>query len=209
MIVIEADTDGLLLCKPVDIEQLNQRIAALYSETFGVDECYMKLEGEEFGAAYFYRAKNYVLRDKKGKLVKHGVKFKSSRHCKIYEIAMNRLVDAVLSGTDNLSDIALSLQNLTQYTLSDFTMRAKINKDHESYDNQNALHAKLGRQIEQILKTSPGKEQIEYVVTRGRNYKIASEVESLSEIDKDYYARELEKVFELFGVQKPEQLSLF
>ena len=207
--VVEVDTDGIIVCQPVDTQALNDRIAALYSDTFGTAECYMQLEEEEFGAAYFYRAKNYIMQTTDGKLVKHGVKFKSSRYCAIYQKAMNALSVASLSGDENLTNLALSLLDLSQYEMADFRMKASLTKDPDHYDNPNSLHAKLGRKLREELGTEPGKEQIEYIVTRGKNYDLAAKVTDISQIDADYYRNELEKVFLIFGVSNPEQLSLF
>tara|TARA_Y100000310_G_scaffold311543_1_gene357888 strand:- start:600 stop:1244 length:645 start_codon:yes stop_codon:yes gene_type:complete len=206
---IEIDTDGIITCTPVDLDGLNDRIAQLYTDTFGTDECYMALEEDEFGAGYFYRAKNYIILTVEGKLIRHGVKFKSSRYAPIYQRAMNILAQAMLEGGHDLREMALALKNLEQYSLDDFKMKAKLTKDPDHYDNPNSLHAKLGKKLRAELGADPGKEQIEYVVMTGRNYELATKVTNISQLDREYYYNELEKVFELFGVPKPEQLSLF
>jgi DNA polymerase elongation subunit (family B) len=222
--IIEIDTDGVYLSKSIDVEDLNNKIANKIHEEFGIKECIMKVELEEFNRSFFYRMKNYLL-ENGDKLIFHGVSFKSSRHPGLYDKALQEVAKDILDNKGIISDhILKNIRDLSKYNLNDFILRGKIQKDPKEYDNPNALQGMLMDQVEYTLKRKAEiNDQIEYYVTidpapvpkvlkklqvkktKGSNYTISQLVSNRNQLNMEYYSNEIEKVIDLFTKQEEEK----
>lgn len=215
-IVIERDTDGLYLTESINSEDLNNKISLEIKNKFNI-ESFMKVELEEFGRGFFYRMKNYLIEDK-GKILFHGVSFKSSRHPGLYDQALQKLAKYTLDNKGVMDEEYLNkLRDLSEYKLEDFILRGKIKKEPKSYDNPNAVQGILMDQVKYSLKKEPQiGDQIEYYVTinpapvpdvlkklmikktKGSNYTITQLINDKKDLDMAYYSEEIEKVIKLF-----------
>lgn len=221
--IIEIDTDGLYIDKEINIDDLNKGIADKIKKTFGVESA-MIMELEEFDESYFYKMKNYILKEE-GKIVRHGVSFKSSRHPGIYDKAITKLSKEILDSKGVIKqEIIDEVKDLSRYDMNDFIMRVKLNKDPKSYDNPNASQGILMDQMRHVMKKSPEMgDQIEHYITvdpapvpavlkklqlkktKGYNYTISQLVENRSQLDMEYYDAEIEKVIKLFKGEEDQE----
>lgn len=224
--IISLDTDGFMTDKYVNVDELNNKIKHKIEDVFNIKDSSMKLELEEFDCGYFYRMKNYILKEK-DKIILHGVSFKSSRHPKLYDISLMKLANDILENKGVISQKVLNdIKNLDNYKLSDFILRVKINKDPLTYDNPNAIQGILMDQVNNILeKSSELGDQIEYFVTldpaavpavlkklmvkkvKGFNYIISQLITSKNQLDMEYYSKEIDKVIKLFQGEEIEELE--
>jgi len=99
--IVNVDTDGFILNKDIDLDNINKQIADYIKDNQGV-ESYMILDKEELIDGYFHKMKNYVIRKKKkGKIVteKHGVSFKSSKQAGICDTILDTVCQETLDRT--------------------------------------------------------------------------------------------------------------
>lgn len=208
--VVEIDTDGLYIDRWEDKwdERLNRSLGALIKRVLGTDS-YMQLEYETAGTGYFYRSKNYIIREHDGSLVFHGVSFKSSRLSNVYERALHIMARAILEGEPDIWVRIEESMDKSSLTIRDFTMRTRLSKNPEDYASENGLAVKLAKQCQEVEGYSPkAGDQLEYVVTPGKEYKLISQVKSVEDVDRDYYNREVDKVLHLFDLEPPKTFEL-
>lgn len=229
--LIERDTDGFYTDSDVDVDELNGKINEL-TTTHQQCESKLILEKEEYLDAFFYKMKNYILRkEKKGKIVfdKHGVAFKSSRQCQLYDDVLNKVLQLTFDKKGNIEDSYreyLKLTKLKEYPLDAFRYRMTLSKNSEDYKSgKNSMQATLSNQVRDVMKMEPIKGlQLEYFVTKEppvlasysvsekkkSHYVISDLVTSVDQLDLNYYIEALERIFTTFHWQtQPEQLSLF
>lgn len=205
------NTDGIYVDKPLETEVVQGFIKKLVESMIGPTERNIEIEKDVFGPGWFHRAKNYVLFDPDlGEPVFHGVAFKSSSHSPIYDNIMNKVAIMIFAGQsrDEIWNTVEPLLDLDKYPLTDFILRTSIKGDEDQYSNENALQSRLIQQVKkQGLNLEPGT-QIEYIVTKGKFYQIASNVQTIDEVDREYYKKDLMKALELFGLGDIQQFSL-
>jgi DNA polymerase elongation subunit (family B) len=212
--VVEIDTDGFILheWKEGLDSELTNRLNSDIQQNFGIGDSYIELEHDSMGEAFFYKAKSYVVRLPEGEIIKHGVALKSSRHPKVYDHAINTLIPIILSGKEpDWFEVVNDIKNFEGRPLSDFVLRVRMNKKEEDYESEKAIAFRLAGQVMEATKSAaqPG-DQIEYVVTKGKQYTIKSKVDSVKEVDTKYYEKIIDKALEIFDVPtNPAQLSLF
>ncbi len=230
--VVGTDTDGMIVDKDVDIDNINKQIAEHIKDNQGVTS-YMALDKDEIIDGYFYRMKNYAIRKiKKGKTVieKHGVAFKSSKQAGVCDTILDTVCQMTLdqSVTDHLLT-ATKLKNLKQYPLSAFKFRVTFSKDLKGYKNGMSLQRVVGLQVEERLKTKVEDGlQVDYFVTKkappckalqealkenkGKKdhyYTISQYVDSADQLDERYYLEQIDKLFAIFDWKINPQLELF
>lgn len=238
-VLVNIDTDGFIVDSPVEVDNLNKEIESEIRNHFNRPS-YMTLEQEALIDGYFHKMKNYIVRKtKKGKIVveKHGVKFKSSRQCKVADKLLDALTSKVFdsgSGMKNFSDDyqyewAQEWLDLSRFDLDDFKFRLRFSKTLDQYADSLSLPRQLAIQAEDILgiDITDGL-QLEYFVTnkpvkcdryvgalvnanrwRKPYYTIAEEVKSIDELDLDYIRDQMVKYFEVFDWTYSQQRSLF
>jgi len=205
------NTDGVYVDKPVDEKEVEEYVATVVKELIGHTDRRIEIEKDSYGPGWFHLAKNYILLDlDTGNPIFHGVAFKSSSHCAIYDRVLDKIARMVLANeTKDAIWVAIQpMLDLSKYSLSDFLMRTTIRQDPTAYTNESAMQVRLADQAKVLgIDITPGT-AIEYIVTRGRQYTLASKVRDTKEIDRGYYDREIQKVLSLFGLETINQLDL-
>jgi hypothetical protein len=223
---------GIVVDTELDCDKLNEYISKEIADTFGL-KSEIRFEREDMLDAYFYKMKNYVVRqNKRGKLitVKHGCALKASRHASIYDKVMDSVIQKTLDRevADQLME-AERMKNLDRYTLRDFACRMTFSKDMEAYgDARLSPQRFLGIQVESRLKVKVDAGlQVEYYVTKEPPkcepllkeierkkktkppyYTISVYVKDKDQLDHEYYRNQLDRVFKIFDWDIDPQLSL-
>jgi DNA polymerase elongation subunit (family B) len=206
--VVEIDTDGYYLDRWEEGREhkLNNALSKLIKRVAGVDS-YMALEHEHCGSGYFYKAKNYVLWNGK-EMTYHGTSFKSSRLSSIYERALHKLAKAIVSDERDIWSVIEDCLDFSKLNVSDFVMRFRLSKELKEYANPNCLQVRLSNRMNELIGYSPMVgDQVEYLVVAGHEYKLLPEVDSVSEIDIDYYRDDVDKVLALFNLKRPLEIT--
>lgn len=209
--IIETDTDGIYVSEKPDIDALNAHLADVIHETFGVP-CQMGLELDEYQEAFFYRSKNYILRETDGTVTRKGAVFKSSRHSPIYNKTLDILADGILRqlSHDELWKLVTDVKRWSNYGIEDFIMHTSYSKNPKEYANPNAMHPVLARQALKRLDVEiDAGDSLDYIVTRGKQYTIASLVTSTDQVDFRYYDDAIDKAMGVFGISNIAQPTLF
>lgn len=230
--LIETDTDGMVVEGKVDYNSINDVIA---SEIMTHQRCnsFMILEEEPLRDAYFYKMKNYVVREEhKGELLmeKHGCAFKSSKQAPVCDKILDELCRLVLDrNLDDQFSVAERMRNLKQYKLSDFKYRVTFSKSLEGYGEGLSQQRVLGVQIQHRLKQDVEEGlQVDYYVTKeppncpplaeiykkakrtkGPYYTIGQYVTSVDQLDENYYIDQINKLFVIFNWKADAQLDMF
>jgi len=194
---IETDTDGVYTAAKPDIERLNAVVADFVSRELG-GENYTRIEAESFEAGYFHQRKSYLLLHKDGRVEKHGIAFKGSSLCGVFDKTLDRVSKALLTGGDARA-VGREAFDMAKYDPADFVMRVRLGKDLADYAAANAVGAQVARKVHERTGRMPKKgEQLEYVKT-SRGYDVVSP-ESLADLDLDYYKGLVETVLERLDI---------
>jgi DNA polymerase I len=202
--MLEIDTDGLYLNRweegwdKILTDELNQKI----EKEFGITDSWILLEHDAFGPGFFYRMKSYVLQKPNGDIVKHGVALKSSRHPGVHDKAVDTVIASVLSDNPKpRGDLVEEIIDFSKASLHDFVMRLRLNKNPDEYDGKTSLPKRLATlaKAQMGVEVSTG-DQLEYIVCRGGDYRLVSTVKDVSEVDIEFYRREVSKVLEIFDI---------
>lgn len=221
-ILVELDTDGLILDEEVDEDETNKWLDGLVEEHFGIKDNYMQMELDDLGRAYFYAMKNYVV-EEHGDYIIHGSSMKASRAARIVDRAIKLGIEHVFNNKPK-EEVLHEALDFDDVPLEDFTERVKLSKEPREYDDQLDMRLFLAEQMKiKTGQTATRGTQFSYVVTKnqlpqeefvpfyrgGKNYTFIKYVEDKSELDYDHYKELVLKALEKFGVQECEQLSLF
>jgi len=222
--IVLHNTDGLILNNKVDEKEVNNKLNKLMKTKFNIDKNYMIMELEEFGRAYFYAMKNYVVQEGT-KFIKHGVNFKSSKICKV----VDRAIDLAISHWFNnvpKDQVIREAYDFKDLGIEWFVERVKLSKEQVDYDDQTNMRLLLAKQVEmktgQVCKEGT---QIHYVITKSQlpfkelkqyykkgakwNYVFIKYVDNISNVNISYYEQLIDKVLGRFGIVKNEQINLF
>jgi len=226
--IVNVDTDGFIVTGTPDTNLINTKIADKIRSVFGL-ESKMVLETEPLHDGFFYKMKNYIIRKMvKGKLeiVKHGVKFKSSRQAEIYDDILEAIIKKVFDGKpSNEYQWYLDTINLKQYDLDKFKFRLKYSRELDKYAKGLSQGKQLAYQLEEIVgidvvdgtqvdfyvtKKPPNcKRLLDHKKYKSPYYTIAEEVNSVNDLDLEWYKQQINKLFELFEWDYKQQLRLF
>ena len=199
-IVIETDTDGDYTTVKPNLDDINVFLTNLIADKFNLKEsAEISLDLDEYGAGYFIKMKNYVLMNLNGEMTFHGVSMKSSRHPGIFVKARDILAKALLNEEKDIKRVINNILKMEQYTLDDFTMRNTLHKKLSDY-GKGSLQRKLGSQM--IAKGIPVAvdTQIEYI--KGKDNWIIAPNAAVTDINKDYYYKVVEKLCAALGFEK-------
>ena len=214
--IVLHNTDGIYIDKEPNIDEINKFVADLiWEKTMVKSKVNFELKGKYSG--YFHKTKNYILRDEKGKYIRHGVSIKSSRAPVFYDQIIEYMSKAIIEEKPEKELIELSrmLYSLSQFTLEDFIQRTKLNKvDPELskgieenkvgmlpngvYKNPQALQPFLMKRARDIFnrKLKIG-DSVEYYKTYD-HYALAEEVNNIKQLDMDYYRAMATKALHIF-----------
>jgi len=214
--VIAVDTDGIHLSREPDMEGMRAHLDALIMKECALPSD-MDIELEEFGEGWFYRCKNYILKEMDGTIDRKGAVFKSSNHSQIYNRCMAAISERFLNQNKVVVDDAIMWKLIKEmkciksdYIVTDFIKHTSFNIEPNEYANPNALQPRLARQVEEKLETEiHAGDSADYIVTTGRNYILAAEVTDISQVDTSYYTEEIDKVLKIFGLDTIQQLEMF
>jgi len=161
--VIEVDTDGIYVNGKPDVNKYLKSFHAMFKEKFGRDDVF-KVDMEEFNEGYFYKAKNYILKDG-DKIIYHGATMKSSTHFPGYQRALKALSVGILDNKD-VKKMYKEETNFAKWSLDDFVRKVTVGKNPEEYDIDTNSVSKLCNQSQEVNGSKPAKgDQIEYIVT--------------------------------------------
>jgi DNA polymerase I len=201
-VCIESDTDGIYTNENPNMDDINSFLEDLIATKFNLKEsAEISLDLDKYNTGYFIKQKNYILQSTRGDLIYHGAGLKSSRLPRIFDSARDILCEALLS--EETDDIKLTLNrlcNIDQYDLRDFTIRTTLHKKLNQY-KPGALQSKLGSQAKAIGIHVEQETQLEYVKCKGE-YRIIQAVNTVKEIDKEYYINIIGKLAENLGFEQ-------
>ena len=206
---VETDTDGIYASKPIDVDALNQLVDDFARKELG-GENFMRVELEEYKAGYFHERKSYLLLHKDGRIEKHGVAFKASSQCGVFDKTLAAVSEALLTGKGDPKLIGRAAFDLNQYAREDFVMRVKLGKALSDYAAENAVGAQVARKYQETYGREIKKgEQLEYVKT-GAGYEPPTE-DAFKRLDKDYYKGLVETVLDRLDIdwRPTKQVKLF
>lgn len=218
--LVELDTDGLILTEPVEENYINKWLDDLMLDRFDIEDNKMEMELEEFGRAYFYRMKNYILEEeqKDGSIehVIHGSSLKASKASKIVDRAVKLGIQWVFNDKPP-EEIVREAFDFSNVPLEDFIERVNLSKEPKDYDDMQDWRVFLAEQVKMKTGQVIGKgDQVSYLVTKdklpysefsdfyrgGRKYAYVGYVEDKSQLDFSYYETLVAKALEKFGISK-------
>jgi hypothetical protein len=220
--IVLHNTDGLILDVRPDEEEVNQWLTDIIKERFGIHDNYMEMEVEEFGRSFFYAMKNYVVQDG-DKLSIHGSSLKASRFSHVEDRARDLAIQHIFNNKPK-EEVIKEAYDFSDCTLEDFTRRVNLRKEIVEYDDQTCYQVFLAKQVEYKTKQKlTSGESISYVITASRlpqkvfkpfykdgaHYTYVGYVDSVDEIDLNYYRELVDKKLAMFNIAKVEQTSLF
>lgn len=196
VLLIEADTDGVLFSVPSDWTEADER--ALIEEVGAVLPDGISVEHDgRYAAMYSYAEKNYALQSYDGKVRLVGGSFRSSRSERYGEQFLRSAVPLLLAG--RFEDLrALYLETVAklrahEVPIDDLCISIILSKNPDTY-------AKSGRREEQyeVLLASghnhwKGGDRVRYYQARGGRKKLADD--HANDEDAEYYVRRLKEVY--------------
>lgn len=218
--IVLHNTDGLILDKTVNDIDINKKLTDLIKTRFGISENFMQMELENFGRAFFYKTKNYVV-EEDGKYIKHGVSMKSSKVSKVVDRAVDLAIEHWFNNKP-IEEVIREAYNFKNLGLEWFEERVKLSKEQIEYDDQTDMKLLLAKQME--MKTGQICEQgmqISYFVTKDQlpfkelrdyykktsiwNYTFSKYVESIKDLNLAYYEKMIDKALDRFDIYRIEQ----
>ncbi|MEA3199592.1 MAG: polymerase, archaea type [Thermoplasmata archaeon] len=206
---VETDTDGIYTAKPVDVEGINRLVEQFVQHELG-GENFMRLEMDSYKAGYFHERKSYLLLHHDGRIEKHGVAFKGSSQCGVFDKTLAAVSEALLTRKGDPKLIGREAFNLEQYAPEDFVMRVRLGKSLDDYAAENAVGAQVARKYQQMYGRDVKKgEQFEYVKT-SQGYEPPTP-EAYKRLDRDYYKGLVETVLDRLDIdwRPTKQVKLF
>jgi DNA polymerase, archaea type len=195
---VETDTDGIYTAKPVDIDGINRVVEGFVQHELG-GENFMRLEMDAYKAGYFHERKSYLLLHHDGRIEKHGVAFKASSQCGVFDKTLAAVSEALLTGKGDPKLIGRQAFDMAQYKPEDFVMRVRLGKSLDDYAAANAVGAQVARKYQEMYGRDVKKgEQLEYVKT-GQGYEPPTP-EAFKRLDKDYYKGLVETVLDRLDI---------
>lgn len=206
---VETDTDGIYSSKAVDVDALNKVVDDFAKAELG-GENFMRVEMESYKAGYFHERKSYLLLHNDGRIEKHGVAFKASSQCGVFDKTLGAVSEALLTGKGDPRAIGRAAFELSQYANEDFVMRVKLGKSLDDYAAANAVGAQVARKYQEMFGREIKKgEQLEYVKTN-LGYEPPSD-DAYKRLDKEYYKGLVETVLDRLDIdwRPTKQVKLF
>ncbi|HWG90655.1 MAG TPA: DNA polymerase domain-containing protein [Candidatus Thermoplasmatota archaeon] len=195
---IETDTDGVYSSVPVEGEAVNRLVAGFVERELGAEN-FMRVEVDRFKAGYFHEKKSYILLHDDGRLEKHGIAFKGSSLCGVFDKTLERVSRALLTGGADPVAVGRACFDLKAYEQQDFVMRIRLGKDPSEYASGNALGAQVARAAEKRLGVKPERGmQLEYIKTT-YGYDVPTK-ETFAQLDTEYYKDLVKTVLERLDI---------
>ena len=206
---VETDTDGIYTAAEPDLEKLNKVVDDFVRTELG-GENFMRLEMDDYKAGYFHERKSYLLLHDDGRIEKHGVAFKASSACGVFDKTLNAVSEALLTKKNDPKDVGRKAFDMAQYGRDDFVMRVRMGKALSDYAAENAVGAQVARKYQEMYGREIKKgEQLEYIKT-SLGYEPPTD-EAFKRLDKDYYKGLVETVLDRLSIdwRPTKQVKLF
>jgi len=194
--LIEEDTDGFFITNPVDLNQMNKNIK-IFVEDLGL-KCYLEVEQDAMGPSYFYKTKNYIIIDEKGRFKKKGGAMIGSDKPPFADIIIERVGRTLLLERDRLREVMTEVSDLAKYSLPDFFLSVHLHKSKTDY-GLGSMHRQLADQYNELTGEphKPG-QQVMYAKTM-RGYTLSGKVRR-EELDLSYYQGIVDDILESLSV---------
>jgi len=206
---VETDTDGIYTAAAPDIDALNKIVDDFVREELG-GENYMRLDQEAYKAGYFHERKSYLLLHHDGRIEKHGVAFKASSACGVFDKTLTAVSESLLMKKGDPKDVGRKAFDLAQYAREDFIMRVRLGKSLADYAAENAVGAQVARKYQEMSGREIKKgEQLEYIKT-SQGYEPPTD-DAFKRLDKEYYKGLVETVLDRLDIdwRPTKQVKLF
>lgn len=195
---IETDTDGVYADGHVDAGPIQQAVNAWIADELGARPV-LRVDAESFEAGWFHEGKNYLLLHHDGRLETHGVAFKGSSRAPLFDKALDRVARALLSGDEDLREVAGEVLDLDAYDRQDFIMRIRLGKDPDAYQATSHVAAQVARAAQRRGYEPTKGQQIPYVKVDG-GYDVPHG-DAFRRLDEAYYRDLLGKLLDRLGVE--------
>ena len=207
------NTDGWYLIGDVALDDVNKYIKNLIENEFGLTN-YLSVDEEHYDSGYFYKAKNYILKDG-DKYVIHGAVFKSSSKPLIYRKVFEEAIDFIFNNPNATEKekvkFRMKVTDMSRYEWpNDFIMSIKTSAYKEEYVVQTSMAYKLIDQYEKLTKerVRPG-DTISYVVVGNREFKVLPALKDSDRPCREYYIEMLNKLMEILMLPTSNRIKLF
>lgn len=202
---IETDTDGVYSDALLDVNAVNKAITDFVKTRCLLDENTIKVELDEYHQSYFHSMKNYVLLTKEGDIIKHGSALIGTKHCELWDEAVERAAKEVfgLAPVGSFVEWRLGVEadlKAGKIALDRLVQRQKCRKTTQYPTNTQ------GRQIAASHVAVYGREphpdsQIAFVKTKG-GFEVAGAPGVERRVEVAHYAEDLKTVQDFFRLGK-------
>lgn len=207
---IETDTDGVYAAAEPPLEAINKVVDDFVAHELG-GENFMRLEVDRYKAGFFHQQKSYLLLHDDGRIEKHGIAFKGSSLCGVFDKTLSSVSEALLKRNADPEAVAREMFDMARYGMpDDFIMRVRVQKALKDYAATNAVGAQVQRKYLDKFGREPRKgETLEYLKTKD-GYDLVSP-EAIARLDYEYYKGIVQNVLERLDIDwRPhKQKSLF
>ena len=194
--VVETDTDGIIMSKTVDVKEINERLSRMITNESGL-KCDMVMDLEEYQSSYFYKAKNYFLRTKKGDIIIHGGALKDRRKPALFDKAVREIANCLLDGK-KIEEKIVDIFDFKKYDFEDFIQSQRLTQPVESYVNKKSMGPKLAMEAFDSFGIVPETGRQYYYVTTRVGYHLAK-LSKKEDLDLGYYREMLNTLVNNLG----------
>ena len=212
------DTDGIVTDSKFDSDFINLEIKNKIREQMGIENSRMLIEDEWESRqvkGFLYRMKNYVL-EEDGEIIKHGVAMKSSQKPKVYDRAIDIVIDHIFKDKMTKQEVMDKVKDIKDLDIEYFVMKTKLSKNVDEYMNQSGtnIFSKIIQQIKEHKDIVVGKKDIiEYVhcinPVTGISEPIIPELVNRNNIDWAKYNKFLDDMLKIFDMEEDANISDF
>lgn len=206
---VETDTDGIYTAAEPDLDALNKVVEEFVQKELG-GENFMRLDMDDYKAGYFHERKSYLLLHDDGRIEKHGVAFKASSACGVFDKTLNAVSESLLMKKGDPKEVGRKAFDMAQYAREDFVMRVRLGKALSDYAAENAVGAQVARKYQEMTGREIKKgEQLEYIKT-SVGYEPPTD-DAFKRLDKEYYKGLVETVLDRLDIdwRPTKQVKLF
>lgn len=208
--VIEVDTDGVYFTA----ENYNEeRILTYFSEALEKKfkkKLELSIDIDNYPCGYFHKAKNYILKTKKGDIILHGTAMKASSKDSISEKLIRELAKAKLNN-ESTELIVNKYKNLTvnDFELRDFAMQVTLGKHPQQYTEKGKSHVSFQMALKALQQFNlPMKIGNEYHYIKTIHGFELYQSTKKEEIDILYYRKKVKKIIDMFQAEYNDSVPL-
>ena len=202
---IEVDTDGVYFsAKEINKESILKKFNEALLHKFK-KEIQLSIDIDEYAKGYFYKAKNYVLRTKKDKIIYHGAAMKASNKNKLSRNLISDLSKAKLDGKETDSIIQKYMK--LDFPLEDFAMNKKLGMHITQYKNtDSSISSRMALLAKKHLGVEPEINNIYYYVKTKFGYDLL-QLANKKDLDYSYYEDQIRTIVEMFDAYSENSID--